>query len=57
MDAVLPKHIPFTILSGDKGFIELQNQMEDSERRAVVINPHHKTPEEVYVMIESVAEI
>ena len=56
MDAQLPKHIPFTILSGDRGFCEIERQMKMSERRTVVINPHHQTPEMVYTLIQSVAD-
>ena len=42
MDVRLPPHIPFTILSGDKGFLEVERQMADSSRKMVVIDPHHK---------------
>ena len=57
MDERLPKHIPFTILSGDKGFIEIERQMEGSERRAVVINPHHKDDYTTYTLIHSVTDV
>ncbi len=56
MDAVLPKTVPFTILSGDRGFVEIERQMEHSERRTVVINPHHQTAEMVYTLIQSVGD-
>ncbi len=52
----LPTSIPFTILSGDKGFCEVERQMEASERRTVCINPHHKTPDMVYMLLHSVAD-
>lgn len=56
MDMVLPKAVPFTILSGDKGFCEIERQMQNSERKTVVINPHHQTPDMVYTLIQSVGE-
>ena len=56
MDGLLPKHIPFTILSGDHGFYEIESQMKNSERRTVVIDPHHQTPDMVYTLIQSVAD-
>ena len=54
LDERLPKHIPFTILSGDRGFLELEEQMRGSRRRATVINPHHRSQDEVYILICSV---
>jgi hypothetical protein len=57
LDERLPKHIPFTILSGDHGFLELENQMRGSRRRATVINPHHRSNIEVYAMICSVGDV
>ncbi|XP_067678005.1 E3 SUMO-protein ligase ZNF451-like [Haliotis asinina] len=58
MDERLPKHIPFTILSGDKGFLEVERQMKMSSRRMVVIDPHNAEQhdnEVLYTMIVSVA--
>ena len=55
----LPKHIPFTIVSGDKGFIEVERQMRDSHRKAVVIDPHSAqqfSNDMIYTMVTSVAD-
>ncbi|ESO92601.1 hypothetical protein LOTGIDRAFT_120571, partial [Lottia gigantea] len=57
MDDRLPKQIPFAILSGDRGFCEIENQMRHSSRRTVVIDPHEagKSSEHMlYAMILSV---
>ncbi|XP_052826038.1 E3 SUMO-protein ligase ZNF451 isoform X2 [Octopus bimaculoides] len=40
MDELLPKHVQFTIFSGDKGFQEALHQMKDSRRMIRIINPH-----------------
>ncbi|XP_046550310.1 E3 SUMO-protein ligase ZNF451-like [Haliotis rubra] len=58
MDERLPKHIPFTILSGDKGFLEVERQMKMSSRKMVVIDPHNAEQhdnEVLYAMIISLA--
>ena len=57
MDERLPKTIPFTILSGDGGFGEVEEQMKLSDRRTRVINPHHQDAEMVYTLIKSVADV
>lgn len=59
MDERLPKHIPFTILSGDKGFLEIENQMKTSKRHAKVIDPHQAQKESydfLYVLLKSVGD-
>ena len=56
MDERLPKQIPFTIVSGDRGFCELERQMAASKRRAVVVNPHRETEDMIYSLIKSVPE-
>ena len=55
----LPKHIPFTIVSGDKGFIEVERQMLESNRTAVVIDPHKAqqfSEDMIYTMVTSVSD-
>jgi hypothetical protein len=55
-DALLPQTVSFTIVSGDKGLLELQRQMRSNvrtRRRILVIDPHHKTSEELCQLIES----
>ncbi|XP_050402684.2 uncharacterized protein LOC126818986 isoform X2 [Patella vulgata] len=59
MDDRLPKSVPFAILSGDRGFCEIERQMKNSSRRAVVIDPHeaHKHSDYmIYTMILSVMQ-
>lgn len=55
----LPKSIPFTIVSGDKGFLEVERQMRAEERRAIVIDPHcaqKHSNDMIYVMVTSVTD-
>jgi len=59
MDEKLPKSVAFTILSGDHGFLEIEQQMKSSERRTIVVNPHdaHTMGDWVlYSMINSVGD-
>ncbi|XP_062504471.1 uncharacterized protein LOC134181246 isoform X2 [Corticium candelabrum] len=51
--AGLPTSIPFVILSGDKGFEELRQQLRQEERPrpAYFINPHTRSPETLYSML------
>lgn len=59
MDMCLPSNVHFTILSGDKGFCEIERQMRSSKRKAVVIDPHEATQMSdylLYTMIISVGE-
>lgn len=59
MDERLPSHIAFTIMSGDKGFCEVERQMKTSVRKAVVINPHSAeqfSNDMIYAMVTSVTD-
>ncbi|XP_077146117.1 E3 SUMO-protein ligase ZNF451 isoform X3 [Ranitomeya variabilis] len=56
LDEKLPKQIPFTILSGDKGFLELQNQFNKTQRLAHVLNPHHLGGDVMCAILNSIAE-
>lgn len=59
MDMVLPPTVHFTILSGDKGFMEIERQMKGSKRKAVVIDPHEAmkmSSHVLYTMIVSVGQ-
>ncbi|XP_069462277.1 E3 SUMO-protein ligase ZNF451 isoform X2 [Ambystoma mexicanum] len=56
MDEQLPKHIPFTILSGDKGFLELENQFDKTQRPAHILNPHHIDGEMMCALLNSISE-
>ncbi|CAF0889077.1 unnamed protein product [Rotaria sordida] len=40
LHGLLPKSISFTIISGDKGFIEVIHQLKNSHRRINWFNPH-----------------
>ena len=58
LDVILPHHIPFTVISGDKVFKTLEEEMSIvSPRRMMVINPHIKPRDELYALICSVAEV
>jgi len=55
----LPKDIPFTIISGDKGFLEVERQMLNERRRAIVIDPHRAqkcSMDMMYTMVTSVTD-
>ncbi|KAJ1150503.1 hypothetical protein NDU88_003294 [Pleurodeles waltl] len=56
MDEQLPKHIPFTILSGDQGFLELESQFNKTLRPARVLNPHHIDGELMCALLNSIAD-
>ncbi|XP_069742173.1 E3 SUMO-protein ligase ZNF451 isoform X3 [Narcine bancroftii] len=57
MDEQLPKHIPFTVLSGDKGFEELKNQLKKTMRPGHVLNPHHMEGELMCALLNSISDI
>ncbi|XP_070577290.1 uncharacterized protein [Ptychodera flava] len=56
LDERLPIHIPFTILSGDKAFYELQRQLASGQRVCHILNPHARNTsyEELYALIASI---
>ncbi|KAK3698759.1 hypothetical protein QZH41_014519 [Actinostola sp. cb2023] len=56
LDVLLPKEIPFTVLSGDKGFHELRHQLLLSKREVHIVNPHHKTTDTVLSILNSIAD-
>ncbi|XP_072912642.1 E3 SUMO-protein ligase ZNF451 isoform X4 [Hemitrygon akajei] len=56
MDEQLPKHIPFTVLSGDKGFEELKNQLKKTMRPGHVLNPHHMEGELMCAVLNSISD-
>ena len=56
LDERLPEHIPFTIVSGDKGFLELEEHMRCSRRRVTVVGPHLCPEDEVYALICNIGE-
>ncbi|KFP75087.1 Zinc finger protein 451, partial [Acanthisitta chloris] len=52
----LPKQIPFTILSGDKSFLELENQFKMTQRSACILNPHHIDGDMICAMLNSISD-
>ncbi|XP_019647807.1 PREDICTED: uncharacterized protein LOC109488096 [Branchiostoma belcheri] len=56
LDERLSKDIPFTVLSGDKGFYELAHQLRMSSRRAHIVNPHAHDMDMVLGMLNSIGE-
>jgi hypothetical protein len=56
LDLQLPKHIPFTVLSGDKGFGELKTQLSSSERQIHLIDPHHEEQDMLHGILASIGQ-
>lgn len=40
IDCLLPKHIPFTVISGDRGFEQLREEIQALDRVCHLVNPH-----------------
>ncbi|RXM35089.1 Zinc finger protein 451 [Acipenser ruthenus] len=57
LDEQLPKHIQFTILSGDKGFHELELQFLKTMRTAHILNPHQLEGEMMCALLNSITDI
>ncbi|XP_061316549.1 E3 SUMO-protein ligase ZNF451-like [Pezoporus flaviventris] len=56
LDEHLPKQIPFTILSGDKSFLELETQFKMTQRPARILNPHHIEGDKMYALLNSISD-
>ncbi|XP_054253484.1 E3 SUMO-protein ligase ZNF451 [Indicator indicator] len=56
LDEHLPKQIPFTILSGDKSFLELENQFKMTQRTARILNPHHMEGDMMCALLNSISD-
>ncbi|XP_041419103.1 E3 SUMO-protein ligase ZNF451 isoform X2 [Xenopus laevis] len=56
LDEQLPKQIPFTILSGDKGFLELESQFKKTQRPAHILNPHHLEGDMMCALLNSISD-
>lgn len=50
-DAKLPKSVPFSILLGDTGFEEIEEQFKSDVRHVRVINPHRRSALELVSLI------
>ncbi|NXN83127.1 ZN451 ligase, partial [Bombycilla garrulus] len=56
LDEHLPKQIPFTVLSGDKSFLELENQFKMTQRPARILNPHHIEGDMMCALLNSISD-
>ncbi|XP_018119888.1 zinc finger protein 451 L homeolog isoform X1 [Xenopus laevis] len=56
LDEQLPKQIPFTILSGDKGFLELESQFKKTQRSTHILNPHHLEGDMMCALLNSISD-
>ncbi|XP_075411056.1 E3 SUMO-protein ligase ZNF451 isoform X1 [Tenrec ecaudatus] len=56
LDEQLPKQIPFTILSGDQGFLELESQFKKTQRPAHILNPHHLEGDMMCALLNSISD-
>uniref|UniRef100_A0A8B9M8W7 Zinc finger protein 451 n=1 Tax=Accipiter nisus TaxID=211598 RepID=A0A8B9M8W7_9AVES len=56
LDEHLPKQIPFTILSGDKSFLELETQFKMTQRSARILNPHHIEGDMMCALLNSISD-
>ncbi|KAH0622058.1 hypothetical protein JD844_023981 [Phrynosoma platyrhinos] len=56
LDEHLPKHIPFTILSGDKGFLELENQLKMTQRATRILDPHRIDADMMCALLNSISD-
>ncbi|XP_068255816.1 E3 SUMO-protein ligase ZNF451-like isoform X1 [Nyctibius grandis] len=56
LDEHLPKQIPFTVLSGDKSFLELETEFKMTQRSARVLNPHHIEGDMLCALLNSISD-
>ncbi|XP_077164188.1 E3 SUMO-protein ligase ZNF451 isoform X1 [Paroedura picta] len=56
LDEYLPKHIPFTILSGDKSFLELENQLKMTQRTTRILDPHKIDADMMCALLNSISD-
>lgn len=56
LDEYLPKHIPFTVLSGDKSFLELENQLKMTQRTTRVLDPHKIDADIMCALLNSISD-
>ncbi|MGH0143201.1 UNVERIFIED_CONTAM: hypothetical protein FKN15_078196 [Acipenser sinensis] len=57
LDEQLPKHIQFTILSGEKGFHELELQFLKTMRTTHILNPHQLEGDMMCALLNSITDI
>lgn len=56
LDEHLPKHIPFTILSGDKSFLELESQLKMTQRTTRILDPHKIDANMMCALLNSISD-
>ncbi|KAM6461664.1 E3 SUMO-protein ligase ZNF451 isoform 2-T2 [Liasis olivaceus] len=56
LDEHLPKHIPFTILSGDKSFLELEDQLKMTQRATRILDPHKLDADMMCALLNSISD-
>ncbi|XP_054836322.1 E3 SUMO-protein ligase ZNF451 [Eublepharis macularius] len=56
LDEHLPKHIPFTILSGDKSFLELESQLKMTQRTTRILDPHKIDADIMCALLNSISD-
>jgi hypothetical protein len=56
LDLQLPVDIPFTVLSGDKGFGELKSQLKSSARQIHLVDPHREQADILYATLASIGK-
>lgn len=56
LDEHLPKHIPFTVLSGDKSFLELEDQLKMTQRVIRILDPHKIDTDMMYTILNSISD-
>ncbi|XP_071404598.1 E3 SUMO-protein ligase ZNF451 isoform X2 [Pithys albifrons albifrons] len=56
LDEHLPKQIPFTVLSGDKSFLELENQFKLTQRSVCILNPHRIEGDMMCALLNSISD-
>uniref|UniRef100_A0A8D0GQ48 Zinc finger protein 451 n=1 Tax=Sphenodon punctatus TaxID=8508 RepID=A0A8D0GQ48_SPHPU len=56
LDQHLPKQIPFTVLSGDKSFSELEDQLKMTQRTVHILNPHKVDGEIMCALLNSISD-
>ncbi|XP_066496999.1 E3 SUMO-protein ligase ZNF451 isoform X2 [Tiliqua scincoides] len=56
LDEHLPKHIPFTILSGDKSFLELESQLKMTQRTTRILDPHKIDADVMCALLNNISD-
>ncbi|NXI45286.1 ZN451 ligase, partial [Galbula dea] len=56
LDEYLPKQIPFTVLSGDKSFLELEDQFKMTQRAVRILNPHRIEGDMMCALLNSISD-